>query len=210
MSNVGEAPAHHPRRACACARSSCSAARASAVYAGRFAQPGSAVSGLPGLLGAARDFASSAPTNRGAVLRMDVPEALLSPFGTVHGGVIATLFDTGLAVAVARRLDPEDRIATHNLNVTYVAFTRERVLRCRAPGGEPAPHRRGRRRATSSQPTAPSSRRRSAPSACAGCAARPPPASASYPRARVRSERPGRCSAGTTGAPRPRRPGRRR
>jgi acyl-CoA thioesterase len=89
------------------------------------------VSGLPGfweLLGFAIEHADES----GAVLRMDVPEALLSPFGTVHGGVIATLFDTGLAVAIARRLDPEDRIATHNLNVTYVAFTRDRVLRCRA------------------------------------------------------------------------------
>jgi len=69
---------------------------------------------------------------RGAVLAMEVPDAMMSPFGTVHGGVIATLFDTGLAVAIARRLDPEDRIATHNLNVTYVAFTRERSLRCQA------------------------------------------------------------------------------
>jgi uncharacterized protein (TIGR00369 family) len=66
-----------------------------------------------------------------AVLRMDVPDALLSPFGTVHGGVLATLFDTGLAVAIARRLEPADRIATHNLSVSYVTFTRERVLWCR-------------------------------------------------------------------------------
>jgi uncharacterized protein (TIGR00369 family) len=89
------------------------------------------VSDLPGfwqLLGFAIEYADE----NEAVLRMDVPEALLSPFGTVHGGVIAALFDTGLAVAIARRLDPEDRIATHNLNVTYVAFTRERMLRCRA------------------------------------------------------------------------------
>jgi acyl-CoA thioesterase len=89
------------------------------------------VSGLPGfweLLG----FTIERADESEAVLRMDVPETLLSPFGTVHGGVIATLFDTGLAVAIARRLDPEDRIATHNLNVTYVAFTRDRVLRCRA------------------------------------------------------------------------------
>jgi len=89
------------------------------------------VSGLPGfweLLG----FAIERADESEAVLRMDVPETLLSPFGTVHGGVIATLFDTGLAVAIARRLDPGDRIATHNLNVTYVAFTRDRVLRCRA------------------------------------------------------------------------------
>jgi uncharacterized protein (TIGR00369 family) len=67
-----------------------------------------------------------------AVLRMDVPDALMSPFGTVHGGVIAALFDTGLAVAVARRLAAPDRIATHALQVTYVAFTPARVLRCRA------------------------------------------------------------------------------
>jgi len=89
------------------------------------------VTGLPGfwqLLG----FAIERADETEAVLRMDVPETLLSPFGTVHGGVIATLFDTGLAVAIARRLEPEDRIATHNLNVTYVAFTRDRVLRCRA------------------------------------------------------------------------------
>ena len=67
-----------------------------------------------------------------AVLRMDVPEALMSPFGQVLGGVVAALFDTGLAVAVARRIAPADRIATHNLNVAYVAFTTERIVRCRA------------------------------------------------------------------------------
>jgi acyl-CoA thioesterase len=67
-----------------------------------------------------------------AVLRMDVPEALLSPWGQVHGGVLATLIDTGMAVAVAHRVDSEDRIATHNLNVSYVAFADDRVLRCRA------------------------------------------------------------------------------
>ena len=86
---------------------------------------------LPGfwaLLGFSIDRADE----REAVLRMDVPEALLSPFGAVHGGVLATLFDTGLAVAVARRLEPADRIATHNLNVTYAKFTRERVLWCRS------------------------------------------------------------------------------
>ena len=67
-----------------------------------------------------------------AVVRMDVPDDLMSPFGAVHGGAIAALFDTGLAIAVARRLGGADRIATHNLNVTYVAFSREQVLFCRA------------------------------------------------------------------------------
>jgi len=67
-----------------------------------------------------------------AVVRMDVPEPLMSPFGTVHGGAIATLCDTALAVAIARRLTPTDRIATHNLNVSYVTFSRDAALRCRA------------------------------------------------------------------------------
>ncbi len=66
------------------------------------------------------------------VLRMDVPEVLRGPHGQLHGGVVATLFDTGLAMAVVRRLTPDDRIATHNLNVTYVTFARTDVLRCHA------------------------------------------------------------------------------
>jgi len=67
-----------------------------------------------------------------AVVRMDVPDALMSPFGQVLGGMVVALCDTALGVAVARRLEPADRIATHNLNVTYVAFSRERRLVCRA------------------------------------------------------------------------------
>jgi uncharacterized protein (TIGR00369 family) len=66
------------------------------------------------------------------VLRMDVPEVLITPFDTVHGGIVATFCDTALAVAIARRLDQPDRIATHALQVTYVAFTSARLLRCRA------------------------------------------------------------------------------
>jgi uncharacterized protein (TIGR00369 family) len=69
---------------------------------------------------------------QGVVVCMDVPDALMSPFGAVHGGAIAALVDTALAVAIARRLAPEDRIATHNLNVSYVAFATEQRLRCRA------------------------------------------------------------------------------
>ena len=69
---------------------------------------------------------------REVVLRMDVPDALTTPFGTVHGGIVAALLDTALAVAIARHVEQPDRIATHALQVTYVAFTTSRVLRCRA------------------------------------------------------------------------------
>jgi len=65
-------------------------------------------------------------------LRMDVPDGWMSPFGAVHGGAIAALFDTCLAMAVARRLTPADRIATHSLNVTYVSFSRDAALLCHA------------------------------------------------------------------------------
>jgi uncharacterized protein (TIGR00369 family) len=69
---------------------------------------------------------------REAHLAMDVPATLMSPFGQVIGGAVATLFDTALAVAVARHLTSADRIATLSLQVTYVAFTRDRRLSCRA------------------------------------------------------------------------------
>lgn len=69
---------------------------------------------------------------REAVLRMEVPDTLMTPFGQVHGGVLAVLLDTGLAVAIARRLGGDERIATHNLNVSYLAFTREQRLFCRS------------------------------------------------------------------------------
>jgi uncharacterized protein (TIGR00369 family) len=68
-----------------------------------------------------------------AVLEMSCPDWAMSPFGTVHGGAIAMFFDTALAVAISRRLDgPQDRIATHQLSVSYATFTSERVLRCHA------------------------------------------------------------------------------
>ena len=68
-----------------------------------------------------------------AVLEMTCPDSGMSPFGTVHGGTIAMLCDTALAVAIARRVSgPDDRIATHQLTISYAAFTGDRVLRCHA------------------------------------------------------------------------------
>jgi uncharacterized protein (TIGR00369 family) len=68
-----------------------------------------------------------------AVVAMEVPDTLRSPFGQVLGGMVAALFDTALAVALHRRLgEPAARVATLNLNVTYAAFTESRRLECRA------------------------------------------------------------------------------
>ena len=88
----------------------------------------SAVPGFMELLGLSIERADA----EGACVRMDVPDALMSPFGAVHGGFIAALLDTSLGIAIHRRLNPTDRIATHSLNVTYVAFSREQLLFCDA------------------------------------------------------------------------------
>jgi uncharacterized protein (TIGR00369 family) len=63
-----------------------------------------------------------------AVLRMQVPKQLLSPHGPVHGGAIAALIDTAIGIAVACRLAPGDRTATHELNINYIAFAAKPVV----------------------------------------------------------------------------------
>ena len=88
----------------------------------------SAVPGFMELLGLTIERADAEE----ACVRMDVPDALMSPFGAVHGGFIAALLDTSFGIALHRRLDAADRIATHSLSVTYVAFSREQLLVCRA------------------------------------------------------------------------------
>ncbi len=57
-----------------------------------------------------------------AVVRMHVPRQLLSPHGLVHGGAISALIDTAIGIAVACRLAPGDRTATHELNINYISF----------------------------------------------------------------------------------------
>jgi acyl-CoA thioesterase len=67
------------------------------------------------------------------VVEATAPDWAMSPFGAVHGGALAMFFDTALAVAISHRLNgPEDRIATHQLSITYSSFTSERALRCHA------------------------------------------------------------------------------
>ena len=67
-----------------------------------------------------------------AVLRMDVPTWFRSPFDQVHGGAIAAFMDTTFGAALAAKLSPQDRMATHELNVNYLSFAREHTLLCTA------------------------------------------------------------------------------
>jgi len=63
-----------------------------------------------------------------AVVRMQVPKGLLSPYGPVHGGAIAALIDTAIGVAVACRLTHGERTATHELNINYISFAAKPVV----------------------------------------------------------------------------------
>lgn len=71
-------------------------------------------------------------TEERAVVRMDVPDSLLTPHERVHGGVIAALIDTACGIAVVTRLAPGDRTATYGLDVHYTSFSQERVIFCTA------------------------------------------------------------------------------
>ena len=62
------------------------------------------------------------------VLRMNVPKGFRSPYDRVHGGAIAALIDTAFGAAVATRLGPSGRTATHELSVSYVSFAAEHTL----------------------------------------------------------------------------------
>jgi uncharacterized protein (TIGR00369 family) len=64
------------------------------------------------------------------VVRMDVPEAFYTPYGAIHGGVLAALMDTVGGMVVATQLTPADRTATHSFNINYTSFVREKSCRC--------------------------------------------------------------------------------
>lgn len=66
----------------------------------------------------------------GAVLELAVRPELLNSFGMVHGGVYASLADSGLGAAVRGHL-PADRFAvTAEMSCRYLHGARGGVLRC--------------------------------------------------------------------------------
>lgn len=64
------------------------------------------------------------------VFRMDAPKSFYTPYGAVHGGIVAALMDTVGGAVVAMKLTPADRIATHSLQVSFTSFVREPSCRC--------------------------------------------------------------------------------
>jgi uncharacterized protein (TIGR00369 family) len=55
-----------------------------------------------------------------ATVRFDATDEHLNPAGTVHGGVLATLVDTAMGLAVRSATGDEDVPATSQLTVTYL------------------------------------------------------------------------------------------
>ena len=55
-----------------------------------------------------------------ATVRFDAMEEHLNPAGTLHGGVLATLVDTAMGLAVRSAIGEEDVPATSQLTVTYL------------------------------------------------------------------------------------------
>src|SRR5947209_20069691 len=55
-----------------------------------------------------------------AVVRFEAREEHLNPAGTLHGGVLATLVDTAMGMAVRTATDDDDVPATSQLTVTYL------------------------------------------------------------------------------------------
>ena len=55
-----------------------------------------------------------------AELRFEAGEEHLNPAGTVHGGVLATLVDTAMGLAVRSTTGEDDVPATSQLTVTYL------------------------------------------------------------------------------------------
>jgi len=55
-----------------------------------------------------------------ATVRFEATDEHLNPAGTLHGGVLATLVDTAMGLAVRSATDDEDVPATSQLTVTYL------------------------------------------------------------------------------------------
>jgi uncharacterized protein (TIGR00369 family) len=56
----------------------------------------------------------------GVTFAMDPAECHYNPFGVVHGGVAATLFDSALGCAVQTLLPPASAAPTMQLNINYI------------------------------------------------------------------------------------------
>lgn len=64
--------------------------------------------------------------------QLEVKQALLNPYGVVHGGVISSLADTAMGGALFSTLSGAERCATVEMKVAFLQPATSGVLTCRA------------------------------------------------------------------------------
>ncbi|HEX3281879.1 MAG TPA: PaaI family thioesterase [Pyrinomonadaceae bacterium] len=67
-----------------------------------------------------------------ATLRLAIRPELSQNHGVVHGGAIASLIDTATAFAILTLLEPEERVTTVDLTISYLRPGFEGQMRARA------------------------------------------------------------------------------
>lgn len=67
-----------------------------------------------------------------AVFTVELQPSHLNPYGVVHGGVVYTLADTAMGAALVSRLAPDERCATLEIKINYLAPAVTGTLRCEA------------------------------------------------------------------------------
>lgn len=60
-----------------------------------------------------------------ARLSLEVRDELLQLQGVLHGGAMAALIDTAVAIAISSESDPEDRFTTVEMKINYLEPVRE-------------------------------------------------------------------------------------
>ena len=67
-----------------------------------------------------------------AILTLTIRPELSQNYGVVHGGAIASLIDTAMAFAILTLLEPEERVTTVDLTISYLRPGLEGRLRATA------------------------------------------------------------------------------
>jgi acyl-CoA thioesterase len=64
------------------------------------------------------------------VFEVTVQPHHMNPYGVVHGGLLYSLVDTAMGAALLTRLEPQERCATLEIKINYLAPALRGRLRC--------------------------------------------------------------------------------
>src|SRR4029078_4527606 len=70
-----------------------------------------------------------------ATLGLKIRKTLMQNHGVLHGGAIASLIDTAIAFAIIPLLDPEEKVTTVDLTISYLRPITKGRATAQAPGG---------------------------------------------------------------------------